>query len=140
MTRSSSKMVQIWTPVAKTIKKNTNSTQNKSETHRAKQYEVMLFLSTDCELRHARKTFIVLAPEFIKRVIHHCEGERTYVPRYLCSAVPMFRGTYVPRYLCSPNLCSPVPMFPEPMFPSTYVPRFAVNDSSTPPFCRCNLI
>ena len=32
-------------------------------------------------------------------------------------------------------LCSPVPMFPEPMFPSrpTYVPRFAVNDSSTPP-------
>ena len=35
---------------AKTIKKNTNSTQNKSETHRAKQYEVTSFLSTDCEL------------------------------------------------------------------------------------------
>ena len=35
---------------AKTIKKNTNSTQNKSKTHRAKQYEVMSFLSTDCEL------------------------------------------------------------------------------------------
>ena len=35
---------------AKTIKKNTNSTQNKSQTHRAKQYEVMSFLSTDCEL------------------------------------------------------------------------------------------
>ena len=34
---------------AKTIKKNTNSTQNKSETHRAKQYEVTSFLSTDCE-------------------------------------------------------------------------------------------
>ena len=51
------------TPGAKTIKKNTNSTQNKSETHRAKQYEVTSFLSTDCELRHARKTFIVLAPE-----------------------------------------------------------------------------
>ena len=38
--------------------------------------------------------------------------ERTYVSRYLCSPVPMFRepmfpGAYVPRYLCSP-----VPMFP----------------------------
>ena len=116
--------------MAKTIKKNTNSTQNKSETHRAKQYEVMLFLSTDCELRHARKTFIVLAPEFIKRVIHHCEGERTYVPRYLCSAVPMFRGTYVPRYLCSP-----VPMFPEPMFPGTYVPRTYVPQYICSPIC-----
>ena len=31
----------------------------------------------------------------------------------------MFPGTYVPRYLCSP-----VPMFPEPMFPSAYVPRY----------------
>ena len=37
-------------PWAKTIKKNTNSTQNKSETHRAKQYEVTSFLSTDCKL------------------------------------------------------------------------------------------
>ena len=35
---------------AKTIKKNTNSTQKKSETHRAKQYEVTSFLSTYCEL------------------------------------------------------------------------------------------
>ena len=35
---------------AKTIKKNTNSTQNKYQTHRAKQYEVTSFLSTDCEL------------------------------------------------------------------------------------------
>ena len=35
---------------AKTIKKNTNSTQNISQTHRAKQYEVTSFLSTDCEL------------------------------------------------------------------------------------------
>ena len=34
----------------KTIKKNTNSTQNKSQTHRAKQYEVTSFLSTDYEL------------------------------------------------------------------------------------------
>ena len=31
-------------------KENTNSTQNKSQTHRAKQYEVTSFLSTDCEL------------------------------------------------------------------------------------------
>ena len=37
-------------PWAKTIKKNTNSTQNKSQTHRAEQYEVTSFLSTDCEL------------------------------------------------------------------------------------------
>ena len=35
---------------AKTIKKNTNSTQNKSRTYRAKQYELTSFLSTDCEL------------------------------------------------------------------------------------------
>ena len=35
---------------AKTIKKNTNSTQNKFQTHRAKQYEVTSILSTDCEL------------------------------------------------------------------------------------------
>ena len=40
----------VLTPGAKTIKKNTNSTQNKSETHHAKQYEVTSFLSTDCEL------------------------------------------------------------------------------------------
>ncbi len=41
---------QAWKSGAKTIKKNTNSTQNESETHRAKQYEVTSFLSTDCEL------------------------------------------------------------------------------------------
>lgn len=40
----------VMTSGAKTIKKNTNSTQNKSQTHRAKQYEVTSFLSTDCEL------------------------------------------------------------------------------------------
>ena len=37
-------------PGAKTIKKNTNSTQNKSQTHRAKQYEVTSFLSPYWEL------------------------------------------------------------------------------------------
>ena len=42
--------LQLSTLGAKTIKKNTNSTQNKYQTHRAKQYEVTSFLSTDCEL------------------------------------------------------------------------------------------
>ena len=37
-------------PGAKTIKKNTNSTQNKYQTHNARAYEVTSFLSTDCEL------------------------------------------------------------------------------------------
>ena len=37
-------------PGAKTIKKNTNSTPNKSQTHCARAYEVTTFLSTDCEL------------------------------------------------------------------------------------------
>ena len=37
-------------PGAKTIKKNTNSTQNKSQTQHAKQYEVTSFLSTYFEL------------------------------------------------------------------------------------------
>ena len=50
--------------------------------------------------------------------------ERTYVPRYLYSPVPMLPGTYVPRYLCSPNLCSPVPMFHGTYVPRTYVPQY----------------
>ena len=39
----------LQTSGAKTIKKNTNRTQNKSQTPRAKQYGVTSFLSTDCE-------------------------------------------------------------------------------------------
>ena len=35
---------------AKTIKKNTNSTQIESQTQRSRAYEVTSFLSTDCEL------------------------------------------------------------------------------------------
>ena len=35
---------------AKTIKRNTNTTQNKSQTHCAKQHKVTSFLNTDCEL------------------------------------------------------------------------------------------
>ena len=52
---------------AKTIKKNTNSTQNKSETHRAKQYEVTSFLSTDCELstETCSKNVYSLGPRFV---------------------------------------------------------------------------
>ena len=46
----STSSLDITQPGAKTIKKNTNSTQNKSQTHRAKQYEVTSFLNTDCEL------------------------------------------------------------------------------------------
>ena len=37
-------------PGAKTIKKNTNSTPNKSQTRHARAYEVMSFLSADCDL------------------------------------------------------------------------------------------
>ena len=47
-------------------------------------------------------------------------GERTYVPRYLCSPVPMLPGT-------------PVPMFPEPMFPGTYVPRYLYSPNLCSP-------
>ena len=39
---------------------------------------------------------------------------------YECGVQSVERGQhYVPRFLCSP-----VPMFPEPMFPGTYVPRY----------------
>ena len=36
----------------------------------------------------------------------------------------MFPGTYVPRYRCSPNLCSPVPMFPGTYSVCSPVPMF----------------
>ena len=46
------------------------------------------------------------------KLVYSKRGQH-YVPRFLCSPVPMFPepifpGTYVPRYLCSP-----VPMFPD---------------------------
>ena len=49
---------------AKTINNNTYSTQNKSQTHRAKQYEVTSFLSTDCELstETCSKNVYILGP------------------------------------------------------------------------------
>ena len=46
-----------------------------------------------------------------------------YVPRYICSPVPIFPGTYVPRYLYSPV----------PMFPGTYVPRYLCSPVPTFP-------
>ena len=51
-------------PGAKTLKKNTNSTQNKSQTHQAKQYEVTSFLSTYCELsaETCSKNVYILGP------------------------------------------------------------------------------
>ena len=67
------------TPGAKTIKKNTNSTQNKSQTHPAKQYKVTSFLSTDCELstETCSKNVYSLGPSSI-RSSHRTEkdGER----------------------------------------------------------------
>ena len=51
-------------PGPKTIKKNTNSTPNKSQTQLARGYEVTSFLSTDCEMSTdtCSKTFIVPGP------------------------------------------------------------------------------
>ena len=59
-------------PWAKTIKKNTNSTRNKSQTHRAKQYEVSSFLSTDCELstETCSKNVYSLGPLFDNPAMH----------------------------------------------------------------------
>ena len=48
--------------------------------------------------------------------LHLCHG-RTWLP--FCFTSYPGGQHYVPRYLCSP-----VPMFPEPMFPGTYVPRY----------------
>ena len=55
---------------------------------------------------------------------NNVNGGQHYVPRFLCSHVPMFPepmfpGTYVPRYLCSP-----VPMFPD-FF--TLIVDFSIN-------------
>ena len=50
----------------------------------------------------------------------HCKnstGCRAYVASFIGQS--RRERTYVPRYLCSP-----VPMFPEPMFPGTYVPQY----------------
>ena len=58
-------------PGAKTIKKNTNSTQNKSQTHRSKQYKVTSFLSTDCELstETCSKNVYSLGPWTLNRTV-----------------------------------------------------------------------
>ena len=59
-------------PWAKTIKKNTNSTQSKYQTYNARAYDVTSFLSADCEI-HARDLFIVLGPCLcIPCMLHMC--------------------------------------------------------------------
>ena len=66
---------------AKTIKKNTNSTQNKSQTHRAKQYEVTSFLSTDWELstETCSKNVYSLGPWYLRwRRIGELDAEVTH--------------------------------------------------------------
>ena len=74
-THPASKYFGICQHRAKTIKKNTNSTQNKSETHRAKQYEVTSFLSTDCGLstETCSKNVYRLGPRnsFVESIISH---------------------------------------------------------------------
>ena len=66
------KLIVLITLGTKTIKKNTNSTQNKSETHHAKQYEVTSFLSTDCELstETCSKNVYSLGPRSRKGWLH----------------------------------------------------------------------
>ena len=63
--------IKIFDPGAKTIKKNTNSTQNKSQTHSAEQYKVTSFLSTDCELstNPCSKNGYSLGPRLIMIII-----------------------------------------------------------------------
>ena len=90
---------------AKTIKKNTNSTQNKSQTHRAKQYQVTSFLSTDCELstETCSKNFYSLGPwikadlEEKQCIIIIC----VYVYMCVCVYVCML-CMKVPVYECTP--------------------------------------
>ena len=74
----------LWSLGARTIKKNTNSTQNKSQTHRAKRYEVTSFLSTGCELRTETCSKIVynLGPRSVFTTTSFCTG----IEVILCSA------------------------------------------------------
>ena len=69
-------------PGAKTIKKNTNSTQNQSQTHRVKQYEITSFLSTDCDLstETCSKNVYSLGPRSMKTMLcHGCKKSFTYL-------------------------------------------------------------
>ena len=62
-------------PGAKTIKENTNSTPNTSQTHRAKQYEVTSFLSIDCQLstETCSKNVYSLGPSSSQSVMIQCD-------------------------------------------------------------------
>ena len=71
-------------PGTKTIKKNPNSTQNKSQTHRAKQYEVTSFLCTDCELstETCSKNVYSLGPRLCNAA---CRYSSSLVPTDTCT-------------------------------------------------------
>ena len=66
----------------KTIKKKKNSTQNKSETQRARAYKVTSFLSTDCELS-----------------TETC-SKNVYSPGPICNYV-----SYIMCYVCNKSFC-----------------------------------
>ena len=88
---------RYWYPGAKSIKKNTNSTQNKSQTHRAKQYEVTSFLSTDCELSTeiCSKNVYSLGPRY-NSIIELISRHSTL--RYFESLIPIPYGVTILQY------------------------------------------
>ena len=82
---------------ANTIKKNTDSTQNKSQTHRAKLYEVRSFLSTDCELSTmtCSKNVYSLGPRSVSYFTHHMSDEYKSIKRVRVCRNLYFYITYV---------------------------------------------
>ena len=99
---------------AKTIKKNTNSTQNKSQTHRAKQHKVTSFLSTYCELstetcfenvyslspwysNAAIPPFLCSAESTAVSVCHHSHHVVVQVQITITKSVSNFRGIRIGR-------------------------------------------
>ena len=79
---------------AKTIKKNTKSTQNKCQTHHAKQYEVTSFLSTDCELSTETCSKNVYSLGFWSI------RESTHLLRKTCAVAPVVVGGSKTRLPC----------------------------------------
>ena len=74
------------TPGAKTIKKNTNSTQNKCQTHNARAYAVTSFLSTDCELSTETCSRFVysLGPRYLVFHFEHLDRAQDYSKAMFC--------------------------------------------------------
>ena len=68
-----------------TIMKNRNSTQNKSQTHRAKQYKVTSFLSTDCELstETCSKNVYSLGPRLFGQIVRRKKQHWNTIDPYL---------------------------------------------------------